>query len=198
MKTVASSVAPCVGIIMGSDSDLPVMKSAAEILEMFGVPHEVRIVSAHKTPELVFSYASSAHERGIQVIIAGVGGAAHLAGMVVALTPLLVIGIPVRASTLDGIDSLLSIVQNVPNPIPSILTVGNFDIMSELREIPLALYHFPFPPKPRAVSKNDDLRLIHRWIVVKFEHYVRSPISSIRTIGNLDIIFELREIPFAL
>ncbi|KHN05654.1 Phosphoribosylaminoimidazole carboxylase, chloroplastic [Glycine soja] len=96
---------------MGSDSDLPVMKSAAEILEMFGVPHEVRIVSAHKTPELVFSYASSAHERGIQVIIAGVGGAAHLAGMVVALTPLLVIGIPVRASTLDGIDSLLSIVQ---------------------------------------------------------------------------------------
>ncbi|KAG5068837.1 hypothetical protein JHK85_001214 [Glycine max] len=111
MKTVASSVAPCVGIIMGSDSDLPVMKSAAEILEMFGVPHEVRIVSAHKTPELVFSYASSAHERGIQVIIAGVGGAAHLAGMVVALTPLLVIGIPVRASTLDGIDSLLSIVQ---------------------------------------------------------------------------------------
>ncbi|RYQ91232.1 hypothetical protein Ahy_B09g097121 isoform C [Arachis hypogaea] len=106
-----SAVTPRVGIIMGSDSDLPVMKSAAEFLEMFDVPHEVRIVSAHRTPELMFSYASSAHERGIQVIIAGAGGAAHLPGMVAALTPLPVVGVPVRASTLDGIDSLLSIVQ---------------------------------------------------------------------------------------
>ncbi|KAL5195977.1 Phosphoribosylaminoimidazole carboxylase, chloroplastic [Glycine soja] len=112
-----TAVAPHVGIIMGSDSDLPVMKSAAEILEMFGVPHEVRIVSAHRTPELMFSYASSAHERGIQVIIAGAGGAAHLPGMVAALTPLPVIGVPVRASTLDGIDSLLSIVQ-MPRGVP--------------------------------------------------------------------------------
>ncbi|QHO12858.1 uncharacterized protein DS421_15g510520 [Arachis hypogaea] len=96
---------------MGSDSDLPIMKSAAEFLEMFDVPHEVRIVSAHRTPELMFSYASSAHERGIQVIIVGAGGAAHLPGMVAALTPLPVVGVPVRASTLDGIDSLLSIVQ---------------------------------------------------------------------------------------
>ncbi|XP_047154834.1 phosphoribosylaminoimidazole carboxylase, chloroplastic [Vigna umbellata] len=112
-----TAVPPRVGIIMGSDSDLPVMKSAAEILEMFGVPHEVRIVSAHRTPELMFSYASSAHERGIQVIIAGAGGAAHLPGMVAALTPLPVVGVPVRASTLDGLDSLLSIVQ-MPRGVP--------------------------------------------------------------------------------
>ncbi|GKV27316.1 hypothetical protein SLEP1_g36502 [Rubroshorea leprosula] len=112
-----SSVMPRVGIIMGSDSDLPVMKDAAKILDMFGVPHEVRIVSAHRTPEMMFSYASSARERGVQVIIAGAGGAAHLPGMVAALTPLPVIGVPVRATVLDGIDSLLSIVQ-MPRGVP--------------------------------------------------------------------------------
>ncbi|KAJ0758084.1 putative phosphoribosylaminoimidazole carboxylase [Helianthus annuus] len=104
-------VAPRVGIIMGSDSDLPVMKEAAKILNDFDVSAEVRIVSAHRTPELMFSYATSARERGVQVIIAGAGGAAHLPGMVAALTPLPVIGVPVSASTLDGLDSLLSIVQ---------------------------------------------------------------------------------------
>lgn len=109
--------APRVGIIMGSDSDLPVMKDAATILREFNVPAEVRIVSAHRTPEMMFSYASSARERGIQVIIAGAGGAAHLPGMVAALTPLPVIGVPVRASTLDGLDSLLSIVQ-MPRGVP--------------------------------------------------------------------------------
>ncbi|KAL4376078.1 hypothetical protein GQ457_02G034070 [Hibiscus cannabinus] len=112
-----SEVAPRVGIVMGSDSDLPVMKDAARILNMFGVSTEVRIVSAHRTPELMYNYASSARERGIQVIIAGAGGAAHLPGMVAALTPLPVIGVPVRASTLDGIDSLLSIVQ-MPRGVP--------------------------------------------------------------------------------
>ncbi|GMI79179.1 hypothetical protein like AT2G37690 [Hibiscus trionum] len=112
-----SEVAPRVGIVMGSDSDLPVMKDAARILNMFGVSTEVRIVSAHRTPELMYTYASSARERGIQVIIAGAGGAAHLPGMVAALTPLPVIGVPVRASTLDGIDSLLSIVQ-MPRGVP--------------------------------------------------------------------------------
>ncbi|KAH6815031.1 phosphoribosylaminoimidazole carboxylase [Perilla frutescens var. frutescens] len=111
------AAAPRVGIIMGSDSDLPVMKEAAKILEEFNVPAEVRIVSAHRTPEMMFSYASSARERGIQVIIAGAGGAAHLPGMVAALTPLPVIGVPVRASTLDGLDSLLSIVQ-MPRGVP--------------------------------------------------------------------------------
>ncbi|XP_051124341.1 phosphoribosylaminoimidazole carboxylase, chloroplastic-like isoform X2 [Andrographis paniculata] len=108
---------PRVGIIMGSDSDLPVMKDAAKILREFNVPAEVTIVSAHRTPELMFSYASTARERGVQVIIAGAGGAAHLPGMVAALTPLPVIGVPVRASTLDGIDSLLSIVQ-MPRGVP--------------------------------------------------------------------------------
>ncbi|KAL1566142.1 phosphoribosylaminoimidazole carboxylase [Salvia divinorum] len=111
------AAAPRVGIIMGSDSDLPVMKDAAKILSEFNVPAEVRIVSAHRTPEMMFSYASSARERGIQVIIAGAGGAAHLPGMVAALTPLPVIGVPVRASTLDGLDSLLSIVQ-MPRGVP--------------------------------------------------------------------------------
>ncbi|CAH1419680.1 unnamed protein product [Lactuca virosa] len=110
-------VAPRVGIIMGSDSDLPVMKEAAKVLNDFDVSAEVRIVSAHRTPELMFSYASTARERGIQVIIAGAGGAAHLPGMVAALTPLPVIGVPVRASALDGLDSLLSIVQ-MPRGVP--------------------------------------------------------------------------------
>ncbi|KAL3520935.1 hypothetical protein ACH5RR_019084 [Cinchona calisaya] len=112
-----TAVAPRVGIIMGSDSDLPVMKDAAKILREFDVPTEVRIVSAHRTPEFMVSYASNARERGIQVIIAGAGGAAHLPGMVAALTPLPVIGVPVRASTLDGLDSLLSIVQ-MPRGVP--------------------------------------------------------------------------------
>ncbi|XP_058216018.1 phosphoribosylaminoimidazole carboxylase, chloroplastic-like isoform X2 [Rhododendron vialii] len=112
-----TAVTPRVGIIMGSDSDLPVMKDAARILNMFDIPYEVRIVSAHRTPDIMFSYASSAGERGIQVIIAGAGGAAHLPGMVAALTPLPVIGVPVRASSLDGLDSLLSIVQ-MPRGVP--------------------------------------------------------------------------------
>ncbi|KAG2309271.1 hypothetical protein Bca52824_029019 [Brassica carinata] len=108
---------PRVGIIMGSDSDLPVMKDAAKILDMFGVSYEVKIVSAHRTPEMMFSYATSAHSRGVQVIIAGAGGAAHLPGMVASLTPLPVIGVPVRATRLDGVDSLLSIVQ-MPRGVP--------------------------------------------------------------------------------
>ncbi|KAF7852148.1 hypothetical protein BT93_L0538 [Corymbia citriodora subsp. variegata] len=112
-----SAVQPRVGIIMGSDSDLPVMKDAARILDAFDVPYEVRIVSAHRTPDVMFRYASSAQERGIQVIIAGAGGAAHLPGMVASLTPLPVIGVPVRASVLDGLDSLLSIVQ-MPRGVP--------------------------------------------------------------------------------
>ncbi|CAH9080331.1 unnamed protein product [Cuscuta europaea] len=117
VKDGPSYVAPRVGIIMGSDSDLPVMKEAAKILKDFDVPTEVRIVSAHRTPEMMYSYALSALGRGIHVIIAGAGGAAHLPGMVAALTPLPVIGVPVRASALDGMDSLLSIVQ-MPRGVP--------------------------------------------------------------------------------
>eukprot|EP00252_Welwitschia_mirabilis_P024987 TRINITY_DN7646_c0_g1_i1.p1 TRINITY_DN7646_c0_g1~~TRINITY_DN7646_c0_g1_i1.p1 ORF type:complete len:660 (-),score=161.06 TRINITY_DN7646_c0_g1_i1:145-2124(-) len=108
---------PLVGIIMGSDSDLPVMKAAAEVLESFQISYEQTIVSAHRTPERMLQYARSADQRGIKVIIAGAGGAAHLPGMVASLTSLPVIGVPVKASSLDGMDSLLSIVQ-MPKGVP--------------------------------------------------------------------------------
>ncbi|GAA0874458.1 5-(carboxyamino)imidazole ribonucleotide mutase [Wandonia haliotis] len=107
-----------VGIIMGSKSDLPVMKDAAEILDQFGIGYEINIVSAHRTPELMFDYAKNAHSRGIKVIVAGAGGAAHLPGMTASLTPLPVIGVPVKSSnSIDGWDSILSILQ-MPNGIP--------------------------------------------------------------------------------
>ncbi|KAL3682783.1 hypothetical protein R1sor_000805 [Riccia sorocarpa] len=112
-----ADVTAAVGIIMGSDSDLPVMKAAAEILEEFGVPYELTVVSAHRTPERMVSYAQQAYKRGVKVIIAGAGGAAHLPGMVAALSPLPVIGVPVKGSSTDGMDSLLSIVQ-MPRGIP--------------------------------------------------------------------------------
>lgn len=103
---------------MGSKSDLPVMQEAADILKQFGVPYEINVVSAHRTPELMVEYAKSAHERGIKVIIAGAGGAAHLPGMTASLTPLPVIGVPVKSSnSIDGWDSILSILQ-MPNGIP--------------------------------------------------------------------------------
>jgi len=108
---------PLIGIIMGSDSDLPVMQAAAQMCDAFGVPYEVSVVSAHRTPEKLFSYAKSAQERGLLVIIAGAGGAAHLPGMVASLTPLPVVGVPVKTSSLDGMDSLLSIVQ-MPGGVP--------------------------------------------------------------------------------
>ena len=109
---------PKIGIIMGSDSDLPAMEGAAEMLTQFGVPFEMTIVSAHRTPERLFEYAQTAEKRGLQVIIAGAGGAAHLPGMVAALTTLPVIGVPVKSrNSIDGWDSLLSIVQ-MPNDVP--------------------------------------------------------------------------------
>ncbi len=106
-----------VGIIMGSDSDLPVMSGAIKICEEFGIAYEVDIVSAHRTPKKLIEYSSTAKERGLKVIIAGAGGAAHLPGMVAAITVLPVIGVPVRTSSLDGMDSLLSIVQ-MPGGVP--------------------------------------------------------------------------------
>jgi phosphoribosylaminoimidazole carboxylase len=106
-----SSSNPLVGIIMGSDSDLPVMLPAARILDQFNVPYELTIVSAHRTPERMVEYAKSAATKGLRVVIAGAGGAAHLPGMMAAMTPLPVIGVPVKGSTLDGVDSLHSIVQ---------------------------------------------------------------------------------------
>lgn len=109
---------PEVGIIMGSASDLPIMQEAADILKTFGIEFEMNIVSAHRTPELMFDYAKNAHKRGVKVIIAGAGGAAHLPGMTASLTPLPVIGVPVKSSnSIDGWDSILSILQ-MPNGIP--------------------------------------------------------------------------------
>ncbi len=111
-----------VGIIMGSDSDLPVMKDAADILKEFGITYELKIISAHRTPKYAAEYSSSAHKKGMKVIIAGAGGAAHLPGITAAYTPLPVIGVPVKAKSLDGLDSLLSIVQ-MPGGVP-VATVG--------------------------------------------------------------------------
>ncbi|MDJ0319634.1 5-(carboxyamino)imidazole ribonucleotide mutase [Pseudarthrobacter sp. PS3-L1] len=109
--------APIVGLVMGSDSDWPVMEAAAEALSEFGIPFEVDVVSAHRMPLEMISYGKGAHSRGLRVIIAGAGGAAHLPGMLASVTPLPVIGVPVPLKTLDGLDSLLSIVQ-MPAGVP--------------------------------------------------------------------------------
>jgi 5-(carboxyamino)imidazole ribonucleotide mutase len=114
-----------VGIIMGSDSDLDTMREAAKVLEEFGVPHELRIVSAHRTPDAMAEYARSARSRGLKVIVAGAGGAAHLPGMTAAHTTLPVIGVPVQGKALSGVDSLLSIVQ-MPGGVPvATVAIGN-------------------------------------------------------------------------
>jgi len=114
---VSETEQPLVGVVMGSDSDWPTMKKAVEVLEQFGVPHEARVVSAHRTPELLVEYSKTARERGLKVIIAGAGGAAHLPGMVAAMTILPVLGVPVQSRALSGMDSLLSIVQ-MPKGVP--------------------------------------------------------------------------------
>ena len=108
---------PVIGVIMGSDSDWPVMKAAADVLAEFEVPYEVSVVSAHRTPQRMLDYAAGAAERGLRVVVAGAGGAAHLPGMVAAATPLPVIGVPVPLAQLDGLDSLLSIAQ-MPAGVP--------------------------------------------------------------------------------
>lgn len=110
-------IKPLVGIIMGSDSDLKIMNQASEFLEKAHVPYEMEIVSAHRTPELMFEYAKTAKKRGLKVIIAGAGGSAHLPGMIASLTTLPVIGVPIESQNLKGMDSLLSIVQ-MPSGIP--------------------------------------------------------------------------------
>lgn len=112
-----SQSSPRVGIAMGSDSDWPVMEEAADMLDRFSVPYETRVLSAHRTPAVMQEYAETAHERGLEVIIAGAGGAAHLPGMIAASTPLPVLGVPVKTSKLNGVDSLLSIVQ-MPGGVP--------------------------------------------------------------------------------
>lgn len=116
-KTVIETEQPLVGVVMGSDSDWPTMEKAVEVLQQFGVPYEAKVVSAHRTPELLVEYSKSARDRGLKVIIAGAGGAAHLPGMVASMTTLPVLGVPVRSKALSGMDSLLSIVQ-MPKGIP--------------------------------------------------------------------------------
>lgn len=120
---MAGDTAPTVGIIMGSQSDWQTMGHAAAMLEQLGVPHEVRIVSAHRTPDRLYTYAREAAGRGLQIIIAGAGGAAHLPGMAAAMTSLPVLGVPVESKALNGVDSLLSIVQ-----MPAGVPVGTFAI----------------------------------------------------------------------
>ncbi|MBQ7431936.1 MAG: 5-(carboxyamino)imidazole ribonucleotide mutase [Lachnospiraceae bacterium] len=116
---------PVVGIIMGSDSDLPVMAKAAEMLDQLQVPYELTVVSAHRTPDKMYEYAHSAKERGLKVIIAGAGGAAHLPGMTAAMTVLPVIGVPVQTKTLSGVDSLYSICQMPPGiPVATVAING--------------------------------------------------------------------------
>lgn len=120
-----SDAAPSVGIIMGSQSDWPTMKHAADVLDALGVSYETKIVSAHRTPDRLVSYAKGAKEKGLKCIIAGAGGAAHLPGMAAAMTPLPVFGVPVQSSMLSGKDSLLSIVQ-MPGGVPvGTLAIGN-------------------------------------------------------------------------
>ena len=122
--TDQADAAPLVGVVMGSRSDWETMKNAADILEQFGVPHECRVVSAHRTPQWMAEYAETAVDRGIKVIIAGAGGAAHLPGMVASQTVLPVLGVPVQSRALQGLDSLLSIVQ-MPGGIPvATLAIG--------------------------------------------------------------------------
>ncbi|MBA3488676.1 MAG: 5-(carboxyamino)imidazole ribonucleotide mutase [Longispora sp.] len=156
-----------IGVIMGSDSDWPTMKAATEVLDEFDIGYDVSIVSAHRTPEKMVEYARGAVDRGLKVIIAGAGGAAHLPGMVASLTPLPVIGVPVPLKYLDGMDSLLSIVQ-MPAGIPvatvsignarnagllavRILSVGNLELLDRMREFQESL-------QQTVEGKNDALR----------------------------------------
>lgn len=122
---ISNLQSPLVGIVMGSDSDLPTMQAAGDICAQFGVSHEIRIISAHRTPDDMADYGKTAHTRGIKVIIAGAGGAAHLPGMLAAFSPLPVIGVPVMSEALRGMDSLLSIVQ-MPAGVPvATVAIGN-------------------------------------------------------------------------
>ena len=162
---------PVVGVVMGSDSDWPVMEAAAAALDEFGIAYEVDVVSAHRMPAEMIDYGRRAHERGLRVIVAGAGGAAHLPGMLASVTPLPVIGVPVPLKTLDGMDSLLSIVQ-MPAGVPvatvsiggarnagllaaRILAAGADDRAAQLRE---QLVHFASELRQTAQDKGAALR----------------------------------------
>lgn len=143
-------IKPVVGVIMGSDSDLPVMQEAAKILEDFSISYEITIVSAHRTPHRMVEYATTAHLRGLQIIIAGAGGSAHLPGMVAALTPLPVIGVPVQSKTMNGIDSLYSIVQMPPGIPVATMAINGAKNAGLLAAKILAVQH---PPLQQNVIK---------------------------------------------
>ena len=140
MSSPYTSDAPLVGIVMGSDSDWPTMEAAAEVLEEFGIPYEADVVSAHRMPEDMIAYGKNAADRGIRVIIAGAGGAAHLPGMLASVTPLPVIGVPVRLKNLEGMDSLLSIVQ-MPAGVPVATVSINGARNAGLLALRLSLIH---------------------------------------------------------
>jgi len=160
---------PLVGIIMGSDSDLKVMVQASEFLEKNHVPYEMEIVSAHRTPDLMFEYAKTAKSRGLKVIIAGAGGSAHLPGMIASLTTLPVIGVPIESHNLNGVDSLLSIVQ-MPSGIPvacvaingainaailasQILALSSKNISADVEDYRKNLYHSVIKKRERLKKK---------------------------------------------
>ncbi|TYP95309.1 5-(carboxyamino)imidazole ribonucleotide mutase [Fodinibius salinus] len=162
---MSSQQSPLVSVIMGSDSDWPTMEAACDILDKFNVPYEKKVVSAHRTPDLMAQYGKEARQRGIQVIIAGAGGAAHLPGMTAAHTTLPVIGVPVKTSTLSGLDSLYSIVQMPPGvPVATVaigkagnaallairmLSMENLELSQKLAE-----YHDQMAEESRAKTKN--------------------------------------------
>lgn len=160
---------PLVGIIMGSDSDLKVMIQASEFLEKNHVPYEMEIVSAHRTPDLMYEYAKTAKRRGLKVIIAGAGGSAHLPGMIASLTTLPVVGVPIESHNLNGVDSLLSIVQ-MPSGIPvacvainssinaailacQILALGSKSISDDVEDYRKNLYHSVIKKRERLKKK---------------------------------------------
>ena len=162
---------PIVGLVMGSDSDWPVMEAAAEVLEEFGIPYEADVVSAHRMPEDMIAYGREAADRGIRVIIAGAGGAAHLPGMLASVTPLPVIGVPVKLKSLDGMDSLLSIVQmpaGVPVATVSINGARNAGLLALrmlgsgsdgfARQVRSDLVDFTASLRPTAMDKGAALR----------------------------------------
>jgi 5-(carboxyamino)imidazole ribonucleotide mutase len=172
---------PQVGIIMGSDSDLPTMAEAIAVCEEFGVAHEVAIVSAHRTPERMVDYAQNAHLRGLKVIIAGAGGAAHLPGMVASLTPLPVIGVPVSSRHLQGVDSLYSIVQ-MPRGIPvATVAIGNAQ-NAGLLAVQILASHQPELLQQvleyRQTLKQSVLEKQHRLEQLGYSQYLREQIAQ--------------------
>ncbi len=159
---------PVVSIIMGSDSDLDIMREASQILNDFGVLHEVKIISAHRTPTLMYEFAQDAGSRGIKVIIAGAGGSAHLPGMVASLTPLPVIGVPIRSlSSINGVDSLLSIVQMPPGvPVATMAINGAKNagifacsiLATNSKELSLKIIQYKKQMRENVLLKNEKLK----------------------------------------